>query len=146
MSTIPNEKQARINVSANESVDSATINRSSTRLLANDLQLRDYLCNVLSTNFTDGLSGSISLVSGGSIGIRPDFLTQIDLTQVLSGFSLDDLSDVILTSPSDGESLIFKDASNKWENDVPEFSFVVSGSFIEKVEYVTGFTRNHLAF
>ena len=87
MSTIPNEKQARINVSANESVDSATINRSSTRLLANDLQLRDYLCNVLSTTFTDGLSGSISLVSVGPIGIRSDFLTQIDLTQVLSVFS-----------------------------------------------------------
>ena len=143
MSTIPNEKQARVNVSANESVDSATINRSSTRLLANDLKLRDYLCNVLSTNFTDGLSGSISLVSGGVVGIRPDFLTAIDLTQILSGFSLDDLADLEITSPSDGESLIFDANINKWVNDVPEFSFIVSGTFIEEIEYVTGFSHTN---
>lgn len=146
MSTIPNETQAKVNVSANESVDSATINRSSTRLLANDLKLRDYLCNVLSTQFTDGISGSISLVSGGVVGIRPDFLSQIDLTEILSGFSLDDLADVTLTSPSQGESLVFDETSDQWVNDVPEFSFVVSGSFIEEIEYITGFSHtNNLA-
>ena len=59
METIPNETTAKVNVSANESIDSATINRSSTRLLNNDLQLLEYINNIESTVFTNGLSGHL---------------------------------------------------------------------------------------
>jgi hypothetical protein len=139
MANLPHETQAKVNVSANESVDSATINRSSTRLLANDLTLRDYICNVGDTTFTDGLTGNISLVSGGIVGISPDFLSNIDITDILSGLSLDDLSDVSLDDPTSGEALVFnEELGGTWINDVPDISFIVSGSFIEELQHVTG--------
>jgi hypothetical protein len=136
MATIPHETQAKVNISANESVDSATINRPTTRLLANDLTLRDYVCNIESTTFTNGLTGSISLVSGGVVGISQDFLTNIDITDILSGLALDDLADVTLNSPASGEALVYD--GTKWINDVPDISFIVSGSFIEELEHITG--------
>lgn len=139
MADIPHENQSQVNISANESVDSATINRSSTRLLANDLTLKEYLCNVADTMFTDGLTGSISLTSGGVVGISPDFLSQIDITDILSGFALDDLSDVCITNPSSGEAVVFDQVLDKWVNDVPDNQFIVSGSFIEELEHITGF-------
>lgn len=145
MADLPNETQAKVNVSANESVDSATINRSSTRLLANDLKLKEYVCNIESTVFENGLSGSISLVSGGKVGIRQDFLQNIDIGDILSGLSLDDLFDVSLNNPASGESLVFNVPSQKWVNDVPDVAFIVSGSFIEQFQHITGFGHNATA-
>jgi len=139
---LPNEQRVLVNVSPNETPDSATLNRGSNRLLENDLKLKELVCKIFGTTIYPGLSGAI----GEGLKIDNDYFQSLfndfAISAAISGLYLNNLLDVDTVNPTSGQQLIYD--GTKWTNGVPDI-YAVSGAFLENTEYLGNLTNTSLS-
>ena len=136
---LPHDDKVEVNIHQNETPDSSTLNRSSNRLLVNDKKLLDHVKNIALTNISDGLSGCIKINSPGCISVDMKYISEnicLSLTQLDGILGLEDLEDVCILDPQDGDALIYAGPSNCWTNEFGAGNAATSGAVRERCKFI----------
>jgi hypothetical protein len=136
---LPHDDRVEVNIHQNETPDSSTLNRSSNRLLVNDKKLLEYAKNIALTNLSEGLSGCIKLTSPGCLTVDMNYISQnicLSLAQLDGLLKLEDLCDVCVIDPDDGDALVWSGVQNCWTNELGAGQASASGVMRERCRFV----------